>query len=128
MAHFKKKDRKCLKCGAAWTQHVEKESDVGLGAHLVNDAHRNMFDRALLLSGDSDLTAAVKIVADGFPQKEIRILTPPERYDSAELVRASRGRKASRITRFHLERSLLPAQVVDATGSAIDRPVEYQPS
>lgn len=127
MANFKKKSRSCKRCGGSWVQHEEKESDVGLGAHLVNDAHRNLYDRALILSADSDLAAAIKLVAGEFPAKEVRIVTPPGRYDSVELVRASGHAKASRIQPIHLERSLLPAVVVDAAGVTINRPADYDP-
>lgn len=40
----------------------EKGSDVNLATHLVHDAHRNLFDAAVIVSNDSDLLEAVKIV------------------------------------------------------------------
>lgn len=42
----------------------EKGSDVNLGVHLVNDAHLNAFDVALVLSQDSDLLEPMRIVKD----------------------------------------------------------------
>lgn len=40
----------------------EKGSDVNLGVHLVNDAHLNVFDTALVMSQDSDLLEPMRIV------------------------------------------------------------------
>jgi len=40
----------------------EKGSDVNLAAHLINDAHAGRFDEAIVVSGDSDLCDAIKIV------------------------------------------------------------------
>ena len=40
----------------------EKGSDVNLGVHLVNDAHFDKFDVALVLSQDSDLLEPMRIV------------------------------------------------------------------
>lgn len=40
----------------------EKGSDVNLAVHLVNDAHLNRFDVALVLSQDSDLLEPMKMV------------------------------------------------------------------
>jgi hypothetical protein len=40
----------------------EKGSDVNLGAHLVNDAHLDAFDVAMVLSQDSDLLEPMRIV------------------------------------------------------------------
>lgn len=41
---------------------VEKGTDVNLATHLVNDAHLGKFDVAILVSNDSDLAEAVRIV------------------------------------------------------------------
>lgn len=40
----------------------EKGSDVNLATHLVNDAWKNLFDVALVISNDSDLAEAIRIV------------------------------------------------------------------
>jgi uncharacterized LabA/DUF88 family protein len=40
----------------------EKGSDVNLATHLVHDAHMKRFDVALVVSNDSDLVPAIKIV------------------------------------------------------------------
>ena len=42
----------------------EKGSDVNLATYLVHDAHRNLFDEALVLSQDTDLIEPVRIVRD----------------------------------------------------------------
>lgn len=40
----------------------EKGSDVNLAAHLVHDAHRGAFEQAVIVTNDSDLIEAVRIV------------------------------------------------------------------
>lgn len=40
----------------------EKGTDVNLAAHLVHDAHRNRFEAAAVISNDSNLKEAVRIV------------------------------------------------------------------
>jgi len=40
----------------------EKGSDVNLAVHLVNDAWHDRYDVAFVLSNDSDLLGAIKIV------------------------------------------------------------------
>lgn len=42
----------------------EKGTDVSLGAHLVADAFRGKFDKALVISNDTDLCEPVRIVVD----------------------------------------------------------------
>lgn len=41
----------------------EKGTDVNLATHLVNDAHNKMFEMAVVVSNDSDLSEAIRIVA-----------------------------------------------------------------
>ena len=53
----------------------EKGTDVNLAVHLVNDAHKNIFDTAVVFSADSDLVEAVKIVISE-THKEVTIVTP----------------------------------------------------
>lgn len=41
---------------------TEKGSDVNLASHLVHDAHLGKYDRAIVLSGDSDLVEPIRLV------------------------------------------------------------------
>ena len=130
MGKFKEKARECLKCGSRWKGHEEKESDVNLALQLLDAAHQDLFDRAILISGDSDLVPAVRMVRAHYPAKQIRILMPPGRPYSMDLVNAAGGtNEARRIEVLHLERALLPAEVVEPlTGKVVARrPSEYQP-
>ena len=40
----------------------EKGSDVNLAAHLVNDAHKNAFEVAIVVTNDSDLVEPIRLV------------------------------------------------------------------
>jgi uncharacterized LabA/DUF88 family protein len=53
----------------------EKGSDVNLGIHLVNDAHNNKFDVAIVISNDSDLAGGLRIVKNEL-KKQVEILNP----------------------------------------------------
>lgn len=88
IGHFKEKQKKCLKCGAKWCAHEEKQSDVNFALHLLHQAHTDGFDKALLVTADSDLCPAIDLVLDTFPDKEIVILTPPRRYEIAREIRS----------------------------------------
>ena len=130
MGKFKEKERRCRACGASWKDHEEKETDVNLALQLLDGAHRDLFDRALLISGDSDLAPAVRMVKALYPSKEVRILMPPGRPYSMDLVNAAGPlSKARRIERLHLERALLPEEIVEPlTGKIVARrPTEYRP-
>ncbi len=54
----------------------EKGSDVKLAVHLLNDAWHNRFDCAVILSNDSDLAEAIKLVKEVDSSKMIGWLIP----------------------------------------------------
>jgi uncharacterized LabA/DUF88 family protein len=124
MGHFKKKDRQCFECGTKWVAHEEKETDVSIGITLINDAHRGRFDRAYLVTRDSDLTPAVKMVRAEFPQKEIVTVAPPFLAHSQDLLGVCNSKK--KITPKQVRDCLLPQRVLNADGSvAAVRPTKY---
>ena len=49
----------------------EKGSDVNLAVHLVNDVHQNTFDCAVVISNDSDLAKAMRIVKDEYRKSQV---------------------------------------------------------
>lgn len=121
LGHFKKKTRKCNSCGDTWDAHEEKETDVHLGARLVADAYEDRFDRALIITADSDLVPAVNIVSSAFPAKEIFAVSPPGRHAHA------RGLSPKlTITNGRLTACRLPEFVADNSGADIFRcPAAY---
>jgi uncharacterized LabA/DUF88 family protein len=124
LGHFKTKNRKCPSCSHTWLGHEEKETDVNIALFLLNLAYQDAFDRALIVSNDSDLAPAIQMVRAQFPQKRITTVTPPQYYCSYELLQVSSDKTKIRVE--HLERSLLPAVVTDASRLiSIPRPPEY---
>ena len=49
----------------------EKGSDVNLGVHLVNDANKEDFDYAVVMSNDSDLAEAMKIAREDCGKNDV---------------------------------------------------------
>lgn len=125
MGHFKEKSRACFKCGARWKGHEEKETDVNIALTLQRLAHRDEFDRCLLVTRDSDLAPAVRMVLADFPQKIITPVCPPNYGHSSELIQATKGEKA-KITVKQLEECQLPDTILGPAGHIIaQRPKEF---
>jgi uncharacterized LabA/DUF88 family protein len=128
MGQFKQKDRRCNHCGTRWIAHEEKETDVNIALHLLNLAYKDCFDCALLISNDSDLAPAVRMLKTEFPNKWVRIITPPKKRTSKELVQAAGGMTCVRtLKEKYLADSLLPASIASDDGLTIERPDEYRP-
>lgn len=65
----------------------EKGSDVNLASHLIHDAHTNAFDHAIVVTGDSDLVEAIRIVTQEI-KKKVSVINPQIR-PSAELKKVA---------------------------------------
>lgn len=120
IGRFKRKTVRCHNCRQTYVTHEEKETDVNIGVHLLSDALRDRFDRALVISADTDLNSAVTLARLEAPLKRIDLVAPPSRKgrNSAALFEITKGRVRS---------SLLPDQVATEDGRAIRRPPEYDP-
>lgn len=125
--HFKEKQRNCKRCGAQWTGHEEKGTDTNLVIQLVQEAHQDRFDKAIIITADSDMVPAIHMVLNTFPHKQILVCTPPDRHKIARELRSTV--QTQRMKLRHLTNNLLPQTVYRQDGSiAAIRPTEYNPS
>lgn len=98
----------------------EKGSDVNLASHLLVDAFTGGFEKAAVVSNDSDLGWPVGHVRDalGLP---VVVLNPSVHRNERLAPRGIPEDQYRRIRAAELEASQLPAQLVDSRG-AIHRP------
>ncbi|WP_162249657.1 NYN domain-containing protein [Altererythrobacter sp. Root672] len=122
MGQFKEKPRKCLSCGARWMGHEEKETDVQIAVHMVADALRDEVDRLIVISADTDLSPAIKMIAVHAPKCEVFVATPPGRFGQCR----SLGPKLE-LTAGRLGRCLLPETVQTGPKKSVTRPLQYAP-
>jgi uncharacterized LabA/DUF88 family protein len=73
---FMRKDIKCHLCHRVFRTHEEKQSDVNIALKLLSDAVDDLYDRAVIISADSDLLPAIKSVQRHSPEKEIGVMFP----------------------------------------------------
>ena len=127
MAHFKSKQRKCLRCNATWTSHEEKETDVHIALRVLADAVDDVFDRAIIISADSDLVPVLAMLLDRYPEKRILVATPPGRFAIGRDLR-QRANFEMEITKGRIAKCLLPGEICVADGEVIvTRPTDYDP-
>ena len=120
--HYLEKPKQCRQCGATWMDYEEKMTDVNIAVQLLADAFNDRYDTALLISGDSDLTAPIKMLRAQFPAKKVIVVFPPNRQ-SFELKRVANA--AFTIGEAKLRQSQLPAQVQRADGFILQRPAHW---
>ena len=94
------------------TVHVikieEKGSDVNLAARLIHDAHTNAYDGALVISNDTDLCEALRIVINEVG-KPVWLVSPYR--STAGKLRSVLKTKPRVIYESVLKNSQMPAQI-----------------
>lgn len=63
----------------------EKGSDVNLAVHMLNDAWRDLYDCAVLVSNDSDLACSMEFIKS-YCNKTVGLIIPPDCHPSKELI------------------------------------------
>jgi hypothetical protein len=91
----------------------EKGSDVNIAAQLINDAFKGLFDLAVLVTNDSDLTEPIRIVRREL-NLQVGILNPHEQTPSQMLLKHASFMK--QIRHGVLAASQFPVVLTDANG------------
>ena len=120
--YFLPKNDVCPECGASQSTFEEKMTDVNIAVALMEDAHDDEFDTAIIISGDSDLSRPTVAIRERYPQKRVIVAFPPNRT-SFRLRQVSTG--SFTIGRRRFGSSQLPDQVVTASGYPINKPTRW---
>jgi len=67
----------CEKCGHKTIIRKEKQTDVSMGSYLAYLAFSRNIDKFIILSADTDLLSAIKLVKENTTDKRIDLLLPP---------------------------------------------------
>ena len=113
---FNKKHIRCLQCKCSFQTHEEKETDVNIAIHLLRDALQDNFDRAIIVSADTDLLPAIKMARQ--TGKRVDVFAPPGRMKQGAKTRYE-------IYDTTIAKHLLPAQIPLIHGRVITRPLKY---
>jgi len=115
---FKKTRRHCWQFERRCKFDGEKQTDVSFALSVISDAYEDGYDRAILLTADSDQVPTAKFLRDRFPQKQITLVTPPNRgsqaRDLGNIISDRHELQAGRMLTCRL-----PRDVRDRTGKKI---------
>lgn len=126
LGHTTKEPMDCRKCTHQWDQPREKETDINVALSVFDDARRDIFDVAFVVTADTDQAATFKFIRASFPEKRIIAVFPPGREPSKHLIDLSHNRIKIKLNENHLGQCLLP-KLVTGTGDPVLRPPEYDP-
>ncbi len=122
LGEFKRKDRFCHHCKKEYASVEEKQTDVNIALRLFQTAIQNVYDTAVIISGDSDLIPAVEAVKSTFPDKTVGVVIPIGRR-SESLKNAAHFHMKMKVR--HLAASQFPDEV-ELDGKKILRPAKWR--
>ena len=120
---FKVRDKFCTNCKTWYKAHEEKQTDVNIATYLFRLAVEDRYDKALILSGDSDLVPAIKEVRATFPNKQVGVIIPIGRR-SEELKLISDF--YMRMKEKHLRDSRFPESIDLGAGQTLECPQSWR--
>ncbi|MDD5591215.1 MAG: NYN domain-containing protein [Dehalococcoidales bacterium] len=121
MAKSAPKDIKCPLYGK-FVKHEEKETDIAIAARLFEIIYNNKCDTVVLLTGDTDISPAVKTCNSLFPDKHLLFAFPFHRHNR-ELELLLPG--SFRIHAKAYSRHLFPNPVQMPDGRKIYKPTSW---
>ncbi len=98
----------------------QKGSDVNLAVHLLNDAWLDKYDCAVVVTNDSDLAEAMRLVKEHHGQKLLGLVTPGERKTSKQLQQHAYF--VRKVRREALAKTKLPPPI---PGTTIHKPPQW---
>ncbi len=119
---FRRKDKRCPKCRQPYNTFEEKETDVNIAIRLFQTAISDLYDTAIIISGDSDLIPAIEAVKQTFPNKKIIVVIPIGRRAEA-LKQTAHGHMKLKV--HHLE-SCQFQSVINKDGVTLKRPDSWK--
>ena len=108
-----------------WKKHEEKETDVNISIYMVRDAIKNIYDKFILITNDTDIVPAVKIARAENKSLQFKLLTPPTLETHDSLLTAINPGTSSKLTVGHIQNSLLPDKITKSNGKIVSIPNSY---
>lgn len=122
--NYQNSAEECKRCGHTWKTAKEKMTEVNIATNMIVDGFNDLYNMALLISGDSDLVPPVRATHTHIKQKRVCIAFPPKRHN-ASMANVAKG--SFTIGRKTLIDSIFNKEVKSKTGYLIKAPENWLP-
>ena len=116
-ANFKQTNKSCVTYERQCKFFEEKQTDVAIAVTMVSDAIATRFDRAILITADSDQVPTVRFIAK-LPEVQLTLIFPPGRKTMARELGAI-VRDQSELSLGHLLTCQHARNVCGPTGKVV---------
>ena len=121
--HYLVNSIECKKCGNIFPKPNEKMTDVNIAVEMLTDAFQNSYDKAIVISADSDLSGPIRKIKEIFPDKKIVVAFPPARYS---FVLEKITHASFTIGRKKFAESIFPEDVEKNDGFVLHKPDKWK--
>ncbi len=118
---FKKVTKHCNLCQREYFTHEEKRTDVNIAMYLFEDAVKDSYDKAIIVSGDSDLIPPIEKIQSNFLSKKVGVI-PPVGRKTKELKEVADF--FIKMKSIDLKNSILP-KTVDIDNEKLNAPQKW---
>lgn len=132
LGKFKLKHVKCLikKCNYKGNKFFkmpeEKRTDVNIALHMLNDINNEDVERMILVSGDSDLVPAIKMVKSIKPEIDIIVYVPAnEEVRSYAVELRGSADKNKTLPNNLLSKAQFSHKIMNPSGGWIEKPDDW---
>lgn len=117
LGRFRPVWRKCLaECKKKYETHEEKRTDVNIAVTMLKLAMLDQYEKAILVSADSDIIPAIQAIKETRPSIRISVVAPIER---PAIALSNVAHSELRMKEKHLKESLLPREITLKNGKVI---------
>lgn len=121
LGKFKEKTARCPYCEKNFTKHEEKATDVNIALFAYRLASQGV-EKVFLITGDTDMIPAIRLIKQDFPQTTVGVIFPYHRYTGEMKKEAHLSYKTDDNS---LENFILPTVLVKSNGKKIRCPAEW---
>jgi uncharacterized LabA/DUF88 family protein len=109
-----------------FTAFEEKRTDVNIALWMLHDAQRDLCDRLILVSGDSDLVPAIAMVKEHYPEKTVIVYIPARNVIRGAAVELRNIADKDKTLPLQILRAAqFPPEIVSGPGPAVRRPAGW---
>ena len=124
LGRFSMNESVCVDCGYRKKRPVEKQTDTHISTSVLKRGFFDCYDRAVIVSGDSDQIPTVHSFGEMFPQKQIAFVFPLDRV-SQDIRTLVGGGLVLNMSQTDLEQSQFSDTLILPNGKTLHRPREW---
>jgi uncharacterized LabA/DUF88 family protein len=122
LGNFKRKQIHCSLCNGVLERHEEKATDVNIALYAYRLASKGL-EQIILVTGDTDLIPAIKMIKEDFPTVRVGVIFPYDRMNK-ELKKVSCFHHKTR--KSILYQFLLPDRISKSNNHVITCPANWR--